>query len=146
MRYYSYDECVCDAKRLARQIKSEFAPEAILGVARGGLALAQLLSEALDMRLCFSLNSIHYDGDKKLENVEIFNIPDLSGYKKILVVDDMVDSGESMDAVLRRLRELYPAVDFRLATVFYKSHSIVKPEFCVKETDEWIHFCWEIGL
>ncbi len=146
MRFYPYEECVADARTLAVRVRDEFAPEAILGVARGGLALAQLLAEMLGTRMCFCLNSVHYDGDRKLDTIEIFNVPDLRGYERILVVDDMVDSGESMVAVMRRLRELYPRVEFRLATIFYKERSLVKPDFCVQKTDEWIHFCWEVEL
>lgn len=146
MRFYSYEECVADAKILVRQIRDEFAPEVILGVSRGGLALAQLFAEYLDTRLCFSLNSIHYEGDVKLDEVEIFNIPELGGYKRVIVVDDMVDSGESMVAVMAKLRELFPQVEFKLVTIFYKDKSLIKPDFCVRKTDEWIHFCWEVEL
>lgn len=60
------------------------------------MSLGHSLAVALKTRQLFALNSIHYDNTKKLDTIEIFNIPDLSKHKKILLIDDIVDSGESL--------------------------------------------------
>lgn len=60
------------------------------------MSLGHSLAVALKTRQLFALNSIHYDDTKKLDTIEIFNIPDLSKHKKILLIDDIVDSGESL--------------------------------------------------
>ncbi|MDD3463804.1 MAG: phosphoribosyltransferase family protein, partial [Sulfurospirillaceae bacterium] len=102
MKYYSYEEFKTDVNRLAKEIKP-FWPDVILAVARGGMTLGHFLSEALEIRSLYSLNSIHYEETKKLDDIQIFNIPDLSRAKKVLVVDDIIDSGETMIEIIRDL-------------------------------------------
>ena len=146
MIFYSYDEFAVDAKKMAKQIKDEFDPEMILAVARGGLTLGHSLAVALENRNLFTLNSIHYEDTNKLDTIQIFNVPDLSKYTKILLVDDIIDSGESMVEIKRELLKRYPNLDIKIATVFYKEKALLLPEFKVKEAHDWIEFFWDIHI
>ena len=146
MIFYSYDEFAVDAKKMAKQIKDEFDPEVILAVARGGLTLGHSLAVALDNRNLFTLNSIHYEDTNKLDTIQIFNVPDLSRYTKILLVDDIIDSGESMVEIKRELLKRYPNLDIKIATVFYKEKALLLPEFKVKEAHDWVEFFWDIHI
>jgi len=143
--YYGYDECLEDCKVLIPMLK-EYNPDALVAIARGGLLLGHLLSEALDTREIYSLNSIHYDGTKKLETFDIFNIPDLTRKHKIVLTDDIVDSGESIVEILKILEEKYPHCEFKIATIFYKPTALMQPDFAVKEAKNWIEFFWEVDL
>jgi xanthine phosphoribosyltransferase len=140
VRFYSYSEFVNDVKRLKEIVDKDF--DAVIAVARGGLTLSHFLAEAMEIRNVFSINSIGYEDKKKLENVEVFNIPKLDSEKKILVVDDIVDSGDTIKEVLKKLKEEYSDKIFLSATIFYKNGAIVKPDFFIKRTDEWIEFFW----
>ena len=146
MIFYSYDEFAVDAKKMAKQIKDEFDPEVILAVARGGLTLGHSLAVALNNRNLFTLNSIHYEDTNKLDTINIFNVPDLSKYTKILLVDDIIDSGESMVEIKRELLKRYPNLDIKIATDFYKEKALLLPEFKVKEAHDWIEFFWDIHI
>ena len=146
MIFYSYDEFAVDAKRMAKQIKDEFDPEVILAVARGGLTLGHSLAVALENRNLFTLNSIHYEDTNKLDTIQIFNVPDLSRYTKILLVDDIIDSGESMVEIKRELLKRYPNLDIKISTVFYKEKALLLPEFKVKEAHDWVEFFWDIHI
>lgn len=141
--YYSYEECIADCKVLVPQLK-KYGPDALIAIARGGLTLGHLLSEALETREVYTLNSIHYDGMKKLETFDIFNIPDLSRRHKVVLIDDIIDSGESMVEILKVLKDKYPHCEFKVATVFYKPTALMQPDFSVKEAKGWIEFFWEI--
>jgi xanthine phosphoribosyltransferase len=143
--YYSYEDCVADTKILAGKIKL-YKPDAMIAIARGGLTLGHMLSEAMQTREIYSLNSIHYDETKKLDTFEIFNIPDLTRLHKVVLVDDIVDSGESMVEILRILREKYPHCEFKIATIFYKPTALIQPNFSVKEAKAWIEFFWEVDV
>lgn len=143
--YYGYDECLEDCRALLPKLK-EYNPDALVAVARGGLLLGHLLSEALDTREIYTLNSIHYDGTQKLDTFEIFNIPDLTRKHKIVLIDDIVDSGESIVEILKILEEKYPHCEFKVATIFYKPTALMQPDFSVKEAKDWIEFFWEIDL
>ena len=146
MIFYSYDEFAVDAKKMAKQIKDEFDPEVILAVARGGLTLGHSLAVALENRNLFTLNSIHYEDTNKLDTIQIFNVPDLSKYTKILLVDDIIDSGESMVEIKRELLKRYTNLDIKIATVFYKEKALLLPEFKVKEAHDWVEFFWDIHI
>ena len=146
MIFYSYDEFAIDAQKMAKQIKDEFDPEVILAVARGGLTLGHSLAVALENRNLFTLNSIHYEDTNKLDTIQIFNVPNLSKYTKILLVDDIIDSGESMVEIKRELLKRYPNLDIKIATVFYKEKALLLPEFKVKEAHDWVEFFWDIHI
>ncbi len=143
--YYGYEEFKKDAQILVNKCR-DFEPEILLAVARGGLTLSHLMAQAMDMRNLYTINSIHYEGELKLNSFNIFNIPDVSHAKKVLIIDDIVDSGETMQEILKILNEKFPTVEFKLATLFYKTKALIKPDYSVREANEWIDFFWEVDL
>ena len=143
--YYSYEMCKNDAIKLTYLVK-DFKADAFLSVARGGLTLSHLMAQALNQRNVFTINSISYDRKNQKDSIEIFNIPDLKSYKKVLIIDDIVDSGKTMIEVFKILNEKFPNTEFKLATLFYKKTALIKPDFYIKETDMWIEFFWEVDI
>ena len=143
--YYSYELFKKDTQVLVDKCR-DFEPEILLAVARGGLTLAHLMAQAMDMRNLYTLNSIHYEGVLKLDTFNIFNIPDVSHAKRVLIVDDIVDSGETIREILKVLNEKFPNVEFRLATLFYKKTAVLKPDYYIKEANQWIDFFWEVDV
>ena len=143
MQPYPFEEFSADVKVLSAKIKAEFEPEVILAIARGGLTLGHFLAMRLNNRNLFVLNSIHYDDTQRLDSLKIFNVPDLSAHKRVLIVDDMIDSGETMSKVKSLLAGKFPRVEFKIATIFYKQNAILQPDFTLKEAKEWIEFFWE---
>lgn len=143
--YYSYELFKEDTQVLFNKCR-DFQPEILLAVARGGLTLSHLLSQAMNIRSLYTLNSIHYEGESKLDTFNIFNIPDLSSAKKVLIIDDIVDSGETMNEILKILKHKFPRVEFRLATLFYKETALIKPDYSVREANGWIDFFWEVDV
>ncbi len=143
--YYGYEEFKDDTQVLVDKCR-DFEPDILLAVARGGLTLAHLMAQALDMRNLYALNSIHYEGELKLDSFNIFNIPDVSHAKRVLIIDDIVDSGETMREILKVLHEKFPTVEFKLATIFRKKTAVLQPDYSVKEADKWIDFFWEVDV
>ena len=123
-----------------------FEPEILLAVARGGLTLSHLMAQSLNIRDLYTLNSIHYEGEKKLDTFNIFNIPDLSLANRVLIIDDIIDSGETMKEILSILKEKFPNIEFKIASLFYKTTALIKPDFSVREANEWIDFFWEVDV
>jgi xanthine phosphoribosyltransferase len=145
LRYYSYEEFKIDVNTLAKEIKP-YAPDVILAVARGGMTLGHFLAEALELRDLYSINSVHYEETHKLDTINIFNVPDLSRAKRVVIVDDIIDSGETMIEIERVLKAKYPEVDFKIASVFYKEKALLRPDFAARETTEWIEFFWDFQI
>jgi len=141
--YYGYDEFLGDVIALSKKIK-KFNPDTLLAVARGGLTLGHFIAQALDTRRLFVLNSIHYNKEKKLDTLEIFNVPNLSEAKRVVIIDDIVDSGETLNGIIGLLQKKYPHCEFKLATIFYKPTAIIKADYKIKEAHEWIDFFWEV--
>ncbi len=143
--YYSYEEFRKDLKNLCQKIKGwEF--DAILAVARGGMTMAHMMGEYFNKREVLSLNSIGYEDNVKLKEIKIFNIPNLSSFKRVLIVDDIIDSGESMGKVLKALKKRYNGVSFKTAVIFQKKDALMKADFWVREPKAWIDFFWSEDL
>ncbi len=140
--YYKYDEFINDLKVLETQIK-EYNPDTLLAIARGGMTIGHFLAERLDMREIYSLNAISYENEKKLGKPKIFNIPDLKNKKRVLLLDDISDSGETLDEVIKVLKEKYPHLNIKSATIFYKEKTKVIPEIVLHKTDKWVVFFWD---
>lgn len=143
--YYSYEMFKDDTFKLVELCK-EFNEDAILAIARGGLTLSHLMSQFLNQRNLFIINTISYENETQKDSIEIFNVPDLSNFKKILLVDDIVDTGKTIKCVIELLSSKYPDVEFKIATLFYKEKAFIKPDFFVNKADKWIDFFWEVDL
>lgn len=143
--YYPYSSFIQDTKSLAI-LSNAFNPDALLGIARGGLTLSHFMAQFLEIRNLYTLTSIHYDNEKKLDTFDIFNIPDLSKFKKVLIVDDIVDSGETISKILIILNKKFPNIQFKVASLFYKSTAVIQPDFYINETTDWIEFFWEVDV
>jgi xanthine phosphoribosyltransferase len=146
VQYYSYEEFCVDVNVLAKEVKASFAPEAIIAIARGGMTLGHFLAEALDMRDLYAINSIHYEETQKLDTINVFNIPDLSKVTRVLVVDDIIDSGETMIEIKRILLEKYPHIELKVAAAFYKPKALLHPDFAAREAMQWVEFFWDFEI
>ncbi len=142
MKYYSYDNFKNDTNKLIRLVKdSDF--DAIVGIARGGLTLSHVMGEGLDIRQVQSIRTELYDKMDKRDQISIFGKCDLKSAKKVLVVDDIADSGDTLKAIMEYLESDFKDVEFKSATLFYKKTSIFEPNFWINEAEEWIEFFWE---
>ncbi|MBI3873540.1 MAG: phosphoribosyltransferase [Arcobacter sp.] len=142
-QYYGYNEFKFDVDELCVNFENETF-EAIVGIARGGLTLTHFLATKLNLRDVFTINSISYDDMTKNSDTKIFNIPDLYKYKKILLVDDIVDSGETISNILEVFKDKFPNLECKVACLFYKKTAVIQPDFMVKEATAWIEFFWEV--
>ncbi len=141
--YYSYNEFIQDVNTLTKTLQCH-SINAIVAIARGGLTFGHFLANKLNLRTLFTINSIHYENEQKLETIKIFNEPNLENYKTILIVDDIVDSGDTMQTIIDLLKKKYPNKTFLSATLFYKESATFKPNFYCKKAKAWIDFFWEV--
>ncbi|MBU1642507.1 phosphoribosyltransferase domain-containing protein, partial [bacterium] len=119
MTYYPYDRFVTDVKALVKLTQS-YQPDTLIAIARGGLTLGHAYAIATDNRRLTTINSVLYEGDQRGKSCDIFNVPELSGAKKVLLLDDIVDSGQTVKEVLEHLQGCFPEVEFKIASIYYK--------------------------
>ncbi len=158
--FISADSLLRDSMELARLIvASGFRPTFLVAMWRGGAPIGIAVQEALEYHGIHSdhiaIRTSSYrgidDADKTVR-VHALNylVSRLSAEDELLLVDDVWDSGRSLDAVLaelkRRCRRNLPG-QIRIATVYYKparNRSLLKPDYFVEETDRWLVFPHEI--
>lgn len=145
MKYYSYENFKQDANELIYKVK-EYNPDAIVAIARGGLSLSHLMAEGLEIRNVQSLQTQLYDNIDKRDSITIFNNCQFKDVKRVLVVDDIADSGDTFKCVINSLKSKNPYVEFKTAALFYKKTSIYEPHFWINEAEEWIEFFWQKSL
>ena len=141
-KYYSYEEFRDDTKELIERVKS-FEPEAIVGIARGGLTLSHCMAEGLNLREVQTIRTELYDGSCKRQDISLFGVCDFKNLKRVIVLDDIADSGETLKAIMNYLESNFKDIEFQSATLFYKETSVYKPHFWINEAKEWIEFFWE---
>ena len=135
------------SRNLSEQIvESGWFPDLIVGVARGGLIPAGAIGYAIGVKAMGAINVEFYtDIGQTLEEPIILSpqldTDSLKG-KKVLVVDDVADSGKTLDLVVNLLKET--ADEVRSAVIYTKPKTIFEPDFSWKKTDQWINFAWSV--
>jgi hypoxanthine phosphoribosyltransferase len=133
------------AREVAKKINgSGYKPELIVGLARGGWVLARILCDLIGVKDLVSLKVEHWgvtatpDGKAKLKYpLKV----DLDG-KKVLIVDDITDTGESMRVAVEYIKSLNPS-EVRTAALRHITSSKFKPDYFGEEMDwRWVIFPW----
>jgi xanthine phosphoribosyltransferase len=101
------------------------------------------MAEGLAVRDVQSIRTELYDASSKRESLTLFGTCSFAPNTKVLVVDDIADSGETLEFIMNYLLKEYPDVSFVSATLFYKTTSVFEPDFWVQDADDWIDFFWE---
>ncbi len=126
-------------------IKKEYEFDVIVGISRGGLIPAVRISHIFDNKRLLLMEAKYYkdigvSNDKPKISLA-FKKEDVTG-KKVLLVDDVADTGGTLAAVKEHIESLSPK-ELKVAVVASKPISIVKPDYTVFNTDKWIIFPWE---
>jgi uncharacterized protein len=141
----SWDQFGAASRELARSILADgFEPEVVVAIARGGLLPAGAIAYALGVKNCGALNVEFYTGiGTVLDAQEVLppalDIAYLAG-RRVLLVDDVADSGRTLALAVALLRDRDAEV--RSVTVYTKPGSIVTPDYSWRETPLWIDFPW----
>ena len=145
---YSWQEVYELCRELARKIKnSGFKPDAIVAVARGGWVPARILADFLLIRELYSVKAEHWGIVATVTGKAKITQPltvDLTG-KSVLVVDEVADTGETVEIVAQHVREKN-AKEVRTAVIDFKHTSKFVPDYYAREMSEWawIVYPWSL--
>jgi uncharacterized protein len=136
-----FDMLFCQAQKIQNQ---SYRPDVVVGIARGGLISARILTDLLETPELEILQIEFYTGINQTWLKPTIKQPlnhNFAG-KKILIVDDIADSGKSLKLAQTHLQELC-AKEIKTATLFKKPFSTITPDFYEKQTSHWVVFPWD---
>jgi xanthine phosphoribosyltransferase len=143
----SWDQFHRDARALAWRLHGEGPFDAVVCVTRGGLVPAAIVARELGIRIIETVCISSYGHDNKQGALQVLKgiAKEVTGEgkgKRVLVVDDLVDTG----ATARLVRDMLPAAHF--ATVYAKPQGRPMVDTFITEVsqDTWIFFPWDTGL
>jgi hypoxanthine phosphoribosyltransferase len=130
---------------LAGEIRrSNFKPDVIVGIAKGGWVPARVLSDLLEVPRLATVRIEFYVGVAQTMNKPVLkeSVSESVAGKKVLVVDDVIDTGKSLALAKSHISE-QGAWEVRTSAVYYKPWSESIPDYYDKETRCWVVFPWE---
>lgn len=159
-RFISADELLLDAFKLAKSIiEAGFIPDIIAGVWRGGSPIAIAIHEYLDFhglntQHCALKTSSYTDIGQQRKHITIEGLENLLGLlsptKSVLIVDDVFDSGRSLDALIKAIKREKPEFNegtIKIACPWYKptcNTTDLAPDFYLHTTEHWLVFPHEL--
>ena len=146
--HISWDQIHRDSRALAWRLQG-YGPDngawrAVVAITRGGMAPAMIVSRELDIRVVDTISIKSYDHQNQSE-AKVLKAPDaalMGDGTGILIVDDLVDSGKTLEVV----RRMYPNAHF--ATVYAKPKGRPQVDTFITEVsqDTWIFFPCDMAL
>ena len=145
--HVSWDQLHRDARALAWRLDGQDW-RAVVAVTRGGLVPAMIVARELDIRTIDTISVRSYKGvgtDAGQGSLEVLKSPDpelMGDGTGILVIDDLVDSGRTLELV----RQMYPKAHFGTVYAKPKGRPMVETYVTEVSQDTWIFFPWDMAL
>lgn len=146
--HISWDQIHRDSRALAWRLEKQgpFNGEwsAVVAITRGGMVPAMIIARELDVRVVDTISVKSYDHQSQ-SAAKILKSPDntlMKNGKGILIIDDLVDSGRTLEIV----KNLYPEAHY--ATIYAKPKGRPMVDSFITEVsqDTWIFFPWDMAL
>jgi hypoxanthine phosphoribosyltransferase len=144
----SWERFYALARKLALAIHhTSFCPDMIIAIGRGGYMPARVVSDYLDIFDLTEIRIEHYRGVhmQRVARVRYPLAAEITG-RRVLLVDDVSDSGDSLTVAMQHLRESGEPAELRTAVLHHKSVSSFTPDFYTEEVREWrwIIYPWAV--
>jgi hypoxanthine phosphoribosyltransferase len=159
--YISSQSLLEDSFRLAAQVFNDgFRPDFIIGIWRGGAPIGIAVQEFFEYKNTPTdhiavRTSSYYGINKQSKEIKVhglhYLIENANAGDSLLIVDDVFDSGRSVDALIKQietLMRLNTPKEIRIATPWYKpgnNLTTIVPDYFVNESDEWLVFPHELA-
>ena len=146
----TFDEYTKIVEKLAIEIHNSYKPTVLVGIMRGAAPILDILSRVLKLPIAYIVIQ-SYSGDGMEDNQgklmfarEISSLAENKDFDRVLLVDDLSDTGLTLNKSIEWLKKYEPIKDYineiKTACLWKKKSSIFEPDFCpVKlESDPWI--------
>ena len=159
--FITSQELLQDSFRLADQVfKDGFKPDFIIGIWRGGAPIGIAVQEYFDFKGIETdhiavRTSSYYGIGQQSKEIKVhglhYLIENANAGDSLLIVDDVFDSGRSVEALIARIKELSrlnTPKDIRIACPWYKpknNKTDLVPDYYVQTSEEWLVFPHELS-
>jgi len=159
--FITSQELLQDSFRLAHQVMADgFRPDFIIGIWRGGAPIGIAVQEYFDFKEIKTdhiavRTSSYYGIGKQSKEIKVhglhYLIENANANDKLLIVDDVFDSGRSIDALIKQIKSLSrlnTPSDIRVACPWYKptnSKVDIVPDYFVHKSADWLVFPHELS-
>jgi len=148
VRYVTWGEAIKLCYKLAKEVvDSGYKPDVIVSIMRGGVVPALIVSDILNVDSFYALRVKHWGIAEEVYSVPVVEqLPQgkIEG-KKVLVVDEVADTGKTLDVAVKELLKLGPA-EVRSAVLHLKPNSVIIPDYFAERLNRWvwIFYPWSI--
>ncbi|PCI61010.1 MAG: hypoxanthine phosphoribosyltransferase [Gammaproteobacteria bacterium] len=159
--FISAQELLEDSFRVAAKVfKDGFRPDFIIGIWRGGAPIGIAVQEYFDFKKVETdhiavRTSSYYGINQQSKEIKVhglhYIIENANADDKLLIVDDVFDSGRSIEALIKQIKQLTRLnmpTDVRIACPWYKPQNSkvdFSPDYYIHESDEWLVFPHELS-
>lgn len=144
-RYISWSEYGNLAEALAEKVRANGKHyDLVVGIARGGIPVAMVVSDHLNVKIDFVNVKSYNDIGKRTAPRILTTLTEGVAGKEVLLVDDLVDQGDTMAFMKKYLLEQKPK-SLETAVMFKKPWSTEEPDYYLENVSEWIVFPFELG-
>lgn len=151
MKHFSWDQITHDSRAIAAHIQSTENPfDLIIALLRGGTIPATIISHVLNVPM-IAIGIKTYDDKSKTGSVDayqaaygdIFNLKARRSIQRVLVVDDLADTGDTFKYITNAYAHLFEEI--QTAALYIKTNTKHIPNFYQEEhaANEWLMFPWE---
>ena len=145
LHYVSWTEYGEMVTKLAENVSSSGRRyDLVIGIARGGIPVAMVVADRLGTRIDFINVKSYTDVGERVKPRILSTITEDIFGKRVLLVDDLVDGGDTMETVTRFLHSEGPKA-LKTAVLFTKPWSSFHPDYSLRVVDSWIVFPYERG-
>jgi hypoxanthine phosphoribosyltransferase len=144
-RYITWSEYGNLAAALAEKVRSNGKHyDLVVGIARGGIPVAMVVSDHLNVKIDFVNVKSYSDIGKRVPPRILSTLTEGIEGKDILLVDDLVDQGDTLASMKKYLSDQKPRT-LDTAVMFKKPWSKTEPDFYLESVTEWVVFPFELG-
>ncbi len=143
----SWDQFHRDSRALAWRLNGEGPFEALVAITRGGLVPAAIVARELNIRAvdCVAVKSYDHQNQGEIRvlkpiSKDVLDVAKNGG--KVLIIDDLVDTG----ATARAVRDMLPGAHFATVYAKPKGREMVDTFITEVSQDTWIYFPWDLDV
>ena len=145
LRYLSWSQYGELVTKLADDVAASGEKfDLVIGIARGGIPVAMVIADRQGTKIDFINVKSYTDVGERVKPKILTTIVERITEKRVLIVDDLVDGGETMQTVTEYLGTEKPQL-MKTAVLFTKPWSTFVPDFSLQTVDTWIVFPYERG-